>query len=179
MKNPRWVQVKGNYVTPGGDALWACPVCRRKSSWHVYGVEHPYNHSHKCPVCGTRLLYPWENEDEVNKLKPCPFCGSENIVLGTYLGDVHDVRCVQCQATFVGNSEQECIEKWNKRNSQPMPQGIIDSLEKMAARMYDWLEMCSGCPADGYCGLEGSRAESEQCINAMAKAMARAAGWSV
>lgn len=112
------------------------------------------------------------------KLKPCPFCGSEKIVTCAYLGGVHDVRCLQCYATFVEDSEQECIEKWNRRTIQPMPQSVIDALEKMATRMYDWLEMCSGCPADG-CGMENIQKSKEQCVNAMATAMARAAGWEV
>ena len=64
METLRWEQVKGDYFTHGGDALWCCPVCKREESWHIYGVEHLENHSHKCPACGATLLYPWEQEGE-------------------------------------------------------------------------------------------------------------------
>lgn len=66
MDKSRWEQVEGNYFTGGGDPLWRCSVCRDKGSWHVYGVECPENHSHKCPVCGTTLLYPWEENEQWN-----------------------------------------------------------------------------------------------------------------
>ena len=53
-------------------------------------------------------------------LKPCPFCGGENILLDTRRinREEHFVCCLQCQATFVGDSERECIEKWNKREGE-------------------------------------------------------------
>lgn len=54
-----WEQVKGNILTPGGDPLYICPVCRDKKSQHINGIETP-NHLKKCPVCKTKLKYPYE-----------------------------------------------------------------------------------------------------------------------
>ena len=59
-----WIDVKGNYFTPGGDPLWMCPECGEESeeSWHVYGVECQENKMEVCPHCGISLKYPWEKK---------------------------------------------------------------------------------------------------------------------
>lgn len=57
-----WIEVQGDFFTPGGDPLWECPVCGK--GVHVYGVEEfgiPDTHKDKCPECGEPLQYPWES----------------------------------------------------------------------------------------------------------------------
>lgn len=72
MKN--WTSPKGDYLTPGGDPLYMCPVCgeESKESWHVYGIESPETRMDKCPHCGEPLKYPGEwitgNEMEPDKV---------------------------------------------------------------------------------------------------------------
>ena len=59
-----WIEPEGDYLTPGGDPLWMCPECGKKSkeSWHVYGIEMPENKMDACPHCGIPLKYPWERK---------------------------------------------------------------------------------------------------------------------
>lgn len=51
----------------------------------------------------------------MEKLKPCPFCGSENIEL--VAGDAWPwVRCRSCLASSaMEDAEEDAIEKWNRR----------------------------------------------------------------
>ncbi len=58
-----WEEVKERILTPGGDPMYMCPVCRDKKSWHVNGIEMP-RHLDKCPVCKTKLKYPYERNSE-------------------------------------------------------------------------------------------------------------------
>lgn len=53
-----------------------------------------------------------------NELKPCPFCGSENIWVGDVSRnyDIWFVQCETCGATFSHfDSEVEATEAWNRR----------------------------------------------------------------
>lgn len=54
-----WEQIKGNILTPGGDPMYICPTCKDRKSIHVNGIEMP-NHLDECPVCKTKLRYPYE-----------------------------------------------------------------------------------------------------------------------
>lgn len=51
------------------------------------------------------------------KLKHCPFCGSERTRLRTvYENYQYDVECSSCGANIIGfENEEEAIEAWNKR----------------------------------------------------------------
>ena len=52
----------------------------------------------------------------VNELKPCPFCGSENIEITSYCADLVFIQCDGCGATFPHfDSEKEAIKAWNGR----------------------------------------------------------------
>lgn len=51
----KWEIVKG-VITPGGDPLYVCPICRSRYSEHINGVES-HCHWNYCPVCGIRLEY--------------------------------------------------------------------------------------------------------------------------
>lgn len=54
-----------------------------------------------------------------NKLLPCPFCGGSDLgVGGDYFTDGLSVYCRTCGACFESVdpvSEEEAIEKWNRR----------------------------------------------------------------
>lgn len=54
-----WKEIVGA-ITPGGDSAYMCPVCFHGE--HIYGVENP-EPKHECPVCGTKLIYPGEEEE--------------------------------------------------------------------------------------------------------------------
>ncbi len=54
-----WMRLHG-VMTPGGDPCWICPLC--KGGEHVYGIENMRGHKDKCPICGARLLYPFEEK---------------------------------------------------------------------------------------------------------------------
>jgi Lar family restriction alleviation protein len=52
------------------------------------------------------------------KIKPCPFCGSEDIECKDHSRkcDVWFIQCQDCYATFPHfDSEEEAIEAWNTR----------------------------------------------------------------
>ena len=61
--------------------------------------------------------------DEKNTLKPCPFCGSKNVVSTHYYpfdGDqgesgVFVVYCVNCKAKVDRGSANDAEEAWNRR----------------------------------------------------------------
>ena len=48
-----WEVVHG-VMTPGGDPLLRCPVCRSKESYHMGGIEMP-QHWNFCPNCGAMM----------------------------------------------------------------------------------------------------------------------------
>lgn len=48
-----WEVVHG-VMTPGGDPLLRCPVCRSEESYHMGGIEMP-QHWNFCPNCGADM----------------------------------------------------------------------------------------------------------------------------
>ena len=53
-----------------------------------------------------------------DELKPCPFCGSENIDLASYAkkNDMWFVQCDGCFATFpMFDTKTEAMQSWNRR----------------------------------------------------------------
>lgn len=62
------------------------------------------------------------------KLKPCPFCGGENIMLDKTKEDtLHLVVCRNCVAQVSGFTRDGAIRAWNRR--KPM-EDIVAELEK-------------------------------------------------
>lgn len=53
---------------------------------------------------------------ESNQLKPCPFCGHEDLYLGKTKGGNYYVVCFNCH-TSSGNymKEEMAVEAWNRR----------------------------------------------------------------
>lgn len=53
------------------------------------------------------------------KLKPCPFCGSENV---RFKGNEHAVVCARCKARgALAPNEDMALDMWNDRLYQPKP----------------------------------------------------------
>jgi Lar family restriction alleviation protein len=62
----------------------------------------------------------------MEKLKPCPFCGGENMFLsilpshkinGRFITqEYHQVVCGHCQAEVKDTDKGKAIKKWNTRN---------------------------------------------------------------
>jgi hypothetical protein len=57
----RWVQVKGNFTTPGGTPYYVCGGCGQ--SGHLNGCEYP-KRKVICDGCGRINIYPWERAYE-------------------------------------------------------------------------------------------------------------------
>lgn len=61
------------------------------------------------------------NSKEIN-LSPCPFCGDvlpvleEVYIYSEYFGYL--VRCQDCEAEIEGDTEDEVVTKWNRRDEQ-------------------------------------------------------------
>ena len=56
-----------------------------------------------------------------NKLKPCPFCGSEVNMIEENVGE-YTVVCHGCQVLMIADdvsSKNEAIERWNNRVNEP------------------------------------------------------------
>lgn len=56
-------------------------------------------------------------------LKPCPFCGSNDIYtrIGIYMGKIHEsvtIICCDCEANIWGATEEKAITAWNRRAKQ-------------------------------------------------------------
>lgn len=64
-----------------------------------------------------RQLKMWLNEEYKEPLKPCPFCGSENIEKRGH--DInYYIECAGCRATTsICTSRDESIRAWNRRAS--------------------------------------------------------------
>ena len=65
------------------------------------------------------------------KLKPCPFCGSDNTAFDMVEGGI-EIYCRECHIWFSGggHSEEECAEAWNKRKrSEVLTEGMLDAIE--------------------------------------------------
>ena len=60
-----------------------------------------------------------------DKLKPCPFCGSEVLLHKGYVS--YSVRCDICHYEICRRTKEETIAKWNTR--KPMDR-LVDQLEE-------------------------------------------------
>lgn len=53
------------------------------------------------------------------KLKPCPFCGGENV---SFVADRHAVVCKRCKARGgIAPDEDMALSMWNDRRAEPLP----------------------------------------------------------
>lgn len=84
------------------------------------------------------------------KLKPCPFCGSENIVIGR--GPVCGSFCVTCNLCFARSAcffcEDEAIKAWNEKaeKSKRYDKGYLDGYVKAQKEFVERLkELRAAC----------------------------------
>lgn len=64
-------------------------------------------------------------------LRPCPFCGSVDLVID-HLVDDHDwfVSCNGCEIQQIANyTEVQAIERWNRRIKPDLTQIVVDVAE--------------------------------------------------
>jgi len=119
-----WEEVKEHILTPGGDPMYMCPVCRDKRSWHVSGIEMP-RHLDECPVCKTKLKYPYElsiskNPFETMEVKiPYPLCVVEDRYGGAYSGArflAFNMSPHNVQRLPINASDIDCENFWNGKD---------------------------------------------------------------
>ncbi len=65
--------------------------------------------------------------------KPCPFCGSKEVLEHSYKEDNqdwHSVYCSNCGANFQTNKMEYSVEKWNTRPTPDLAEAVdvIDSV---------------------------------------------------
>ena len=72
-------------------------------------------------------MVDWREGEIMKKIKPCPFCGSHDVVSGRMINptvwwdsgmrgeDCGFVMCLTCGACVKGEYEEEAIEAWNRR----------------------------------------------------------------
>ena len=125
-----------------------------------------------CPCCGSERVYRHRMVSNNRSRIYCFDCG-----IGTpYFLDIKDAEKVWNRRT----TEQDAADAWNERTMPlTMPPHVISEIEKTAKAINDCVEVCDMCVAYGKCGLIGIDHEAYQCRTAIAKALARAAGWSV
>ena len=67
----------------------------------------------------------------MDKLRECPFCGGEAMIIETgtgidMAGYVQCKKCLACSFFFLGEGYQEqAVKSWNTRHEPPTPGGII------------------------------------------------------
>lgn len=52
-------------------------------------------------------------EDKMTELKPCPFCGGDSFTVKSVYAPY--IKCETCGTMKIGDTLDECIEKWNMR----------------------------------------------------------------
>ena len=81
----------------------------------------------------------------MEKLKPCPFCGGEAVLLEIPYGRLQAVRCNECGAVIrSAPSISFAIKAWNRRDS-----GWI----KTSERLPEWDREVLGYRHDGFCNV--------------------------
>lgn len=71
----------------------------------------------------------------MDELKPCPFCGCNEIIGNQYINrdmqDCYAIYCSNCDATIRGYTESEVIEAWNTRHDpDELPEWVKEAIEK-------------------------------------------------
>jgi len=68
-----------------------------------------------------------------DKLKPCPFCGSDEFLQvrhceGTVIHPAYKVKCDNCGASTGYSDRGDHVKEWNKRNSEDVMKQYFDSI---------------------------------------------------
>jgi Lar family restriction alleviation protein len=73
---------------------------------------------------------------ESEKLKPCPFCGGDNLRIHRGVSVYYGYCCgCGCQSAW-GGSEQAAREKWNTRPADPVKVALAEHLNSCAQWLY-------------------------------------------
>ena len=107
-----------------------CKYCGSKVAVSKERVGSVYRYRLRCqnPECGCfNQTYDKQIEAETAMLRPCPFCGSEHIILRDDFGKASYALCVRCGArTTYCESHEDAIEEWNMTSKIWMMQNAID-----------------------------------------------------
>ena len=58
-----------------------------------------------------------KGEMTMSELKPCPFCGCEDIEEFNFCGDLFYVQCTNCSGCVGAcDTAEEAVEEWNRRD---------------------------------------------------------------
>ena len=81
----------------------------------------------------------------MSELKPCPFCGSENVKIDVDSG-IYWCRCIDCKACSSSDfSKEKAVEKWNRRPEPEKPKVKTIPLSSLKDSDYVWIVgPCSG-----------------------------------
>lgn len=77
---------------------------------------------------------------ETNEMKPCPFCGGEDLKVYSLHGAGAWVACRGCgleSPTETGVTHAQAIEYWNTRLAAEPAAGVIEALDRFAKRADD------------------------------------------
>lgn len=106
-------------------------------------TNHP-----KSPTSNTEKFK--QSTTEETKLGPCPFDGGDEIVVGSRSDGGPYVRCFFCDTYVFGDTEAECIAKWNTRISPASAAPVVDR-QVMTKALLD--------AVDAFCGQFDSLGE--------------------
>lgn len=91
---------------------------------------------------------------EKNKLKPCPFCGSE----AKFIGDSISIKCPKCGCAFIATNplltRMDVAGYWNKREQQTVDAVLVvrcKDCEKWEPAKH------TGLPDLGVCSLDTAK----------------------
>ena len=69
----------------------------------------------------------------MDRLKPCPFCGSIDIKLWGNHRDSFWFRCNKCSSIDSYDTERQAVRAWNKRVAIPSAEPCEDAISRQAA----------------------------------------------
>lgn len=77
-------------------------------------------------------------DNQLSEVKPCPFCGGDDITLATsYNNKFYNAECNACGAcTAVHSSEIEVVQAWNTRSSEWV--SVKDRLPEFGEKVLTW-----------------------------------------
>lgn len=96
----------------------------------------------------------------MNELKPCPFCGSENVGISLWLGHC----CVTCRGCLGGIApapdltKEDAVAAWNRRADEK-----VGKWTEIADSVFECSECeCCDYEASKYCPNCGAKMEGEE-----------------